>query len=130
MSDNKTKSNLGRNLSFFGIFILVLGISFFLLTKNASDELSKVIGGLNLNQAQASSQPIISTKKAMPDYIDKAELLFKKNREITWADIEEISPEDQKILYSTFTQDQKDKLVKTWNDLRTKSGGDPSKARN
>ena len=130
MSDNKTKSNLGRNLSFLGIFLLVLGILFFLLTKNASDELSKVIRGLNLYQTQASSKPVISTKKAMPEMIDKVDLLFKKNREITWADIEEISPDDQKILYSTFTQDQKDKLVKTWNDLRTKSGGDPAKARN
>ncbi len=130
MSDNKSKSNLNRNLSFFGIFVLVLGISFFLLTKNASDELSKVIGGLNQTQTQVLSQPIISTKKAMPEMIDKADLLFKKNGEITWVDIEEISPDDQNILYSTFTQEQKDKLVKTWNDLRTKSSGDPAKARN
>lgn len=132
MSDNKSKSNLNSKITIIAIILLTIGLIFLFVTKNASDQASKVLQKIqtnNINQSISQSSIVQPTKKYIPEAIDKADILLKKSGEITWDDIVEISPEEQKTLYSGFTQEQKDNLVKTWNDLKTTTGGDPAKAR-
>jgi hypothetical protein len=133
MSDNKSKSNLNSKITIAAIILLVFSSIFFFITKNASDQVSNVLQKIQFNNvAETNLKSSIAqpTQKYIPPFIDKADILFKKTGEITFDDIVEISPEEQKTLYSAFTQEQKDNLVKTWNDLKTKTGGDPAKARN
>jgi predicted PurR-regulated permease PerM len=133
MSDNKSKSSLNSKITVAALILLVVGLIFFFVTKNASDQVSKVLEKVQLNNKSENivqSSVVRTTTKYIPSVIDKADILFKKQGEITWEDIFEVSPEEQKTIYSGFTQEQKDNLVKTWNDLKTTTGGDPSKARN
>jgi type II secretory pathway pseudopilin PulG len=132
MSDKNSKSNINSKITIAAIIILVIALIFFFITKNASDQVSKVLEKVQLNNKSENivqSSVVRTTTKYIPSVIDKADILFKKPGAITWEDIFEVSPEEQKTLYSGFTQEQKDNLVKTWNDLKTTTGGDPAKAR-
>jgi hypothetical protein len=132
MSDNKSKSSLNSKITIVAVIALVIALIFFYITKNASDQVSKVLEKVQLNYKSENivqSSVVRTTTKYIPSVIDKADILFKKQGEITWEDIFEVSPEEQKTLYSGFTKEQKDNLVKTWNDLKTTTGGDPVKAR-
>jgi hypothetical protein len=133
MSDNKSKSSLNSKITIVAVIALVIALIFFYITKNASDQVSKVLEKIQSNNVKeiiTQSSIVEVNKKYIPSVIDKADILFKKPGVITWEDIFEVSPEEQKTLYSGFTQEQKDNLVKTWNDLKTTTGGDPVKARN
>jgi hypothetical protein len=132
MSDNKSKFSLNSKITITAAVLLVLALIFFFITKNASDQVSKVLEKVQLNNKSENivqSSIVRTTTKYIPSVIDKADILLKKPGIITWEDIVEVSPDEQKTLYSGFTQEQKDNLVKTWNDLKVKTGGDPAKAR-
>jgi hypothetical protein len=132
MSDNNSKFSLDSKFTIVATILIIFGTTFFTLTYNARENVTLLLKKFDLRdktQYITKSSTTQNTEKYVPEFIDKADILLKKSGEITWDDIVEISPEEQQSIYSGFTQEQKDKLVKTWNDLKTTTNGDPTKAR-
>jgi hypothetical protein len=124
MEQNKRVQNYWQ---FFVIIILIGGISFLILTKNAGDKLSDNIKNLNNQVTETSLAISKEAAKARPEFIDKADILLSKPGEVTWDDVLAVSPEEQLVLYSSFSQDKKDQLVKTWNEIKKNTNGDRTK---
>jgi hypothetical protein len=124
MEQNKRPLNYWQ---FFVIILLIGGISFFILTKNAGDGLSNNIKNLNNQVAGNTSVVTKESVKARPEFIDKADILLSKPGEVTWDDVLAVSPEEQLVLYSSLSQEKKDQLVKTWNEIKKNTNGDRTK---
>lgn len=119
-----TKSN-----NYWRIFVVILllgGIGFFVLTKNAGDKLADNISKLN-NKVESSATSSITNKAAIPEFIDKAQILISKDGDLIFEDVISASPQDQALIYDTFSQEKKDQLVKTWNEIKKGSNGDRTK---
>jgi hypothetical protein len=126
------------------VLLVLMALASFFAIKSVNTSVQKPA----LNMAGRNSANVVSSEdngvvtpqkeKALMGSIDmsnpdaiteqKMERLMTKSNRITFEEILDIVPAEEKAELASATQEQKDSIVNSWNDMKD-TGGDPTKIR-